>query len=149
MHSFTDFWCFQLGSLSRKIARLYNNRFDELGITLGQSFVLFYLLEQDGSGVKDIASAVQLDSPSVTGLVDRLLKEDMVLRKEDPDDRRGVQIFITPKGRKVATAASRIAIDFNNHLKGSLSMTAESFERSLDILSHTIDSFGKDSGSSA
>ncbi|MGE5423426.1 MAG: MarR family winged helix-turn-helix transcriptional regulator [Ignavibacteriales bacterium] len=142
MNSFTDFWCFQLGSLTRKIARMYNSRFNELGITLGQSFVLFYLMEQDGKGVKDIASAVQLDSPSVTGLVDRLLKEGLVIRKEDPEDRRSVQVFITPQGREIAAAAGMIAIEFNNHLKQSLLMNAEAFERSLSTLNHSIDSFG-------
>ncbi|MGE5396551.1 MAG: MarR family winged helix-turn-helix transcriptional regulator [Chitinophagales bacterium] len=127
--------------MSRKIARLYNNRFNELGITLGQSFVLFYLMEQDGRGVKDIASAVQLDSPSVTGLADRLVKEGLVVRKEDPEDRRSLQVFITPKGREIAKAAGLIAIDFNNHLKKSLLMNAESFEEDLENLSHSVDTF--------
>lgn len=142
MNSFTDFWCFQLGSLTRKIARMYNNRFNELGITLGQSFVLFYLMEQDGKGVKDIASAVQLDSPSVTGLVDRLVKQGLVIRKEDPEDRRSVQVFITPEGRDIAAAAGVIATDFNNHLKQSLMNNAEAFENSLPILNCSVDSFG-------
>lgn len=142
MNSFTDYWCFQLGSLTRKIARMYNNRFNELGITLGQSFVLLYLMEQDGKGVKDIAAAVQLDSPSVTGLVDRLIKEGLVIRKEDPEDRRSVQIFITQQGREVAAAAGQIAIVFNDHLKQSLKKDAEAFQRSLSALNFSVDSFG-------
>jgi DNA-binding MarR family transcriptional regulator len=138
---FDQFWCFQLNTLSRKIARMYNDRFSPLGITLGQSLVLFYLLEEDGSQVKDIASAVKLDSPSITGLIDRLIKEELVIRKEDPDSRRSVNIFLTPKGREAAAAAIQIAFDFNYHLKQCLMEDAAAFDSDLTTLDSGIDSF--------
>lgn len=116
MEQFSDFLCFRLGALSRRIARYYNNRFTDLGITIGQSFVLFYLLQRDGSNVKDIAAAVQLDSPAVTGLVDRLIKQGLVNRQDDPEDRRSVQIYLTEHGRQVSQAAHKIAREFNLYL---------------------------------
>lgn len=142
MQSNTNFLCFQLATLSRKISRIYNNYYSDLGITVGQAFVLFYLLEEDGSQVKEIASAVQLDSPSITGLIDRLIKEGLVIRKEDPNDRRSMNVFLTSKGREVAAAASQIAIDFNNHLKQSLLKNAESFEANLATLDSSVSTFG-------
>ncbi|MGE5381372.1 MAG: MarR family winged helix-turn-helix transcriptional regulator [Methylocystaceae bacterium] len=116
MNQFSNFVCFRLGTLSRRIARYYNNRFAELGITLGQSFVLFSLLEHDGSNVKEIANAVQLDSPAVTGLVDRLIKEGLVERREDPGDRRSIQVYLTGNGRQIANKAMVIAQEFNLHM---------------------------------
>lgn len=116
MEQFSDFLCFRLGALSRRIARYYNNRFTDLGITIGQSFVLFYLLQRDGSNVKDIAAAVQLDSPAVTGLVDRLIKQGLVNRQDDPEDRRSVQIYLTEHGRQVSQEAQKIAREFNLYL---------------------------------
>ena len=113
---FTDLTCFRLGAITRRISRYYNSRFAELGITLGQSFVLYSLLERDGSSIKDIAIAVQLDSPAVTGLVDRLVKEDLVIRSEDPDDRRSIQVFLTDRGRQVANESLAITREFNQYL---------------------------------
>lgn len=117
MDKVTDFYCFRIGALSRRISRYYNNRYAYLGITIGQSFVLAQLLEKDGRSVKDIALALQLDSPAVTGLVDRLVKQDLVVRKEDPRDRRSIQIFLTPEGRRTAEEAVSIASEFNPHLR--------------------------------
>jgi len=113
MDSFTNYLCFRLGALTRRIQRDYNNKFAELNITLGQSFVLFRLLEADGSSVKDIAAAVQLDPPAITGLVDRLVKEGMVERRVDPDDRRTTNIYLTDLGRDTAQKAGIIAYEFN------------------------------------
>ncbi|MGE5405747.1 MAG: MarR family winged helix-turn-helix transcriptional regulator [Candidatus Saccharibacteria bacterium] len=138
MNSWTDLLCFRMGSLQRRIMRYYNNRFSEFGITVGQSFVLFHLMEHDGCSVKDIANAVQLDSPAVTGLVDRMLKEGLVVRKEDPDDRRSVQVFITPKGREIAVEAGKIAIEFNKHLNESLAGDAVKFDYSLAVIEHEL-----------
>ncbi|MGE5416534.1 MAG: MarR family winged helix-turn-helix transcriptional regulator [Acidobacteriota bacterium] len=138
MASFADLLCFRMGTLQRRIIRYYNNRFSEFGITLVQSFVLFHLVEHDGSSVKDIANAVQLDSPAITGLIDRMLKEGLVVRKEDPGDRRSVQVFITHKGRDVAVEAGKIAIEFNKHLNESLAGDAERFDHSLAVIEHEL-----------
>src|SRR5665647_400536 len=117
MNSFADFLCFRLGALTRRIQRYYNNRFTELNITLGQSFVLFHLLEADGNSVKNIAAAVQLDPPAITGLVDRLAKEGFVERQADRDDRRTTKIYLTDRGREVAAQAGLIATEFNEAMQ--------------------------------
>lgn len=139
MNSFTDYLCFRLGALTRRIQRDYNNKFAELNITLGQSFVLFHLLENDGSSVKDIAAAVQLDPPAITGLVDRLIKEDLVERRVDPDDRRTTNIFLTVLGRETAQKAGVIASDFNETMKQALpGGEMESFQDALTALENMI-----------
>lgn len=121
MDQFSDFLCFRLGSLTRRITRYYNNRFAGLGITLGQSFVLFSLLQKDGSSVKDIAAAVQLDSPAVTGLVDRLVKEGLVVRQEYAEDRRSIQVLLTDQGLRTAEEALAVAREFNKYLSEHMS----------------------------
>jgi len=139
MNSFTDYLCFRMGALTRRIQRDYNNKFAELNITLGQSFVLFRLLENDGSNVKDIAAAVQLDPPAITGLVDRLAKEGMVERKVDPDDRRTTNIFLTALGRETAQKAGVIAVEFNEAMKQALpGGDLEGFQDALTALENMI-----------
>lgn len=139
MNSFTDFLCFRLGALTRRIQRYYNNRFAELNITLGQSFVLFHLLEADGSSVKDIASTVQLDPPAITGLVDRLAKEGLVERQTDPNDRRTTQIYLTNQGREVAAQAELIATEFNQTMQKIVaSDDSAAFERALSSLEEEV-----------
>jgi len=135
MKTISHFLCFRLGALTRKIYRHYNTLFSDYGITVTQSFVLFDLLLHKSSNVKDIASRVQLDSPAITGLVDRLVKENLVERREDPSDRRGLLIGLTEKGQKLAEKLSPIAEDFNNTMQGVLTPEdVGAFNRSLEHL---------------
>lgn len=117
MYNFTEAWCFRLAALSRKISRSYNAECSKYGITATQSFVILDLLDHDGSSVKDIAYRIQLDSPAVTGVIDRLYKENLVQRIEDPSDRRSLQIFLTPKGSKLAEELVPMSEEFNRNIK--------------------------------
>lgn len=135
MKTISRFLCFRLGALTRRIYRHYNTLFLEYGVTVTQSFILFDLLLHESSNVKDIAFRVQLDSPAITGLVDRLAKESLVERKEDPSDRRGLLISLTAKGKKLAEKLEPIAKEFNKKMKKVLiPEDIEVFERSLDRL---------------
>ena len=57
-----------------------------------------------------------IDSSSMTVLVDKLERDDLVERHLDSQDRRAIRVFITEKGKKVAESVSQIGIDFNAEL---------------------------------
>lgn len=132
---FSSFFCFRLGAISRKMTRYYNSKLAAYGITIVQSWVLFYLSANSGSSLKDIAAALQLDSPVVTGLIDRLVKEDLVSREEDPEDRRSLRICITPRGLEVVQEITPIVIEYNQHIRSIVTdENADVFERALVTL---------------
>lgn len=140
MLDFTTFWCFRLNALSRKISRIYNNRCFEHGVTAAQSFVIFDVMDHPGTSVKDIAMRIQLDSPAITGLIDRLVKEDLVERKEDPEDRRSLKIYLTDKGQEVAhNDLAPMALEFNKYIRQLLEpQTAQTFQHSLDLIDQQL-----------
>lgn len=100
--SYQELLCFRLNAIARRIARAHNKACAEAGITGGQSFVLFDLLDHEGDNITEIANRLQLDSPAVGGYIDRLIKLDLVVRVEDPNDRRLYRIHFTNKGRQLA-----------------------------------------------
>ncbi len=55
--------------------------------------------------VNELAEALNLSFSSVSGLVDRLVKLDMVDRERSTKDRRIVLLSLTAKGRKATKAA--------------------------------------------
>jgi len=111
------FYCFRIGAVTRRIWRYVNNEYGRYGITVGQTFILFDLLGHDGSAVKDIAERVQVDSPAVTGFVDRLIREGLVERVVDRDDRRVMKIYLTPKGRELAMTLLPVAQNLNKKIE--------------------------------
>ena len=59
--------------------------------------------------IKELASFLQLDKSSVTGLVDRAEERGLVQRTAAPRDRRSVHVVITAGGRELL---DRAAADF-------------------------------------
>ncbi len=140
MLEFTKFWCFRLNAISRKVSRLWNARCSQYGVTAAQSFVIFDVRDHEGTSVKDIGIRIELDSSAITGLIDRLEKEDLVERKDDPNDRRGTKIFLTDKGRDLAE--SKLvpeAVEFNKYIRGMVEPEiAGIFQHSLNLLDKEI-----------
>jgi MarR family transcriptional regulator, organic hydroperoxide resistance regulator len=90
--------CFLLDVATRRITKFYNRRLRRFGITYNHLFILSCLWEQEGVHVKDLATQLCLDSSSLTGHLDRLERVALVVRQDDPDDRRAVRVFLTEKG---------------------------------------------------
>jgi len=136
---FAELYCFRLGAIARKMARQYNNKLGAYGITIVQSWVLLHLNGREGGSIKHIAAAIQLDSPVVTGVVDRLVKEGLVIREEDSHDRRSVKISITARGSEIVAEISPALAEYNRRIK-SIVQDDElpAFERALAALEEEL-----------
>lgn len=132
----SDFLCFRLAALSRKMNRFYSSKLGEYGVTIQQTWVLFQLFDrQEGCSQKEIAAAIQLDSPVVTGLINRLIKLGLVVRKQDPSDRRSIRICITTTGSKLIEEAYPIAVEYNQYIRSIiLAEDLAAFDRTLSNL---------------
>ncbi len=132
-------YCFRIGAVTRRIWRYVNSEYGKYGITVGQTFILFDLLDNDGSAVKDIAERVQVDSPAVTGFVDRLIREELVERVVDRDDRRVMKIHLTPKGRELAITVLPVAQNLNKKIEELVGREeTATLLRILDIIENTV-----------
>lgn len=56
----------------------------------------------------DLCRQCSLSSGAMTSRLDRLEEEDLIRRLPDPEDRRGVQVELTDKGRKVWDSALEV-----------------------------------------
>jgi DNA-binding MarR family transcriptional regulator len=73
----------------------------ELELSLSQ-LKLLMLLERDGEQtLKDLAEHVVLSLPAASRAVDGLHKRDLVVRREDDEDRRHKRIAIAPAGSAI------------------------------------------------
>lgn len=52
--------------------------------------------------------------PTITGILDRLQREDLILRKEDKNDKRKKILVLTEKGRKINAELTDIAQEFRD-----------------------------------
>ena len=76
-----------------------------LGMGLSDFGVLEALLHKGPLAVHELGAKVLLTSGSITTAIDRLERKGLVVRGNDPQDRRARIIRLTPTGRKTIRSA--------------------------------------------
>jgi len=115
--------CFPLYAASRLIIRQYQPYLDELGITYPQYLVLLVLWEKDAISVNDIGKKLILNTNTVTPLLKRMEKQELVHRERSKEDERKVVIKLTTKGKNMQEIASKIPLELGEGLTcGNLEM---------------------------
>lgn len=73
----------------------------QFGMTLARFDYLAQLHRHPaGLRMNALSRFLMVTGGNVTGLTDELVKEGLVSRDDDPDDRRSYRVALTPKGRK-------------------------------------------------
>jgi len=85
----------------------------ELNITPVQAMVLGFLNEEDGITASELGKRTELDSATMTGIVDRLEAAGLVERRGHPADRRSIEIHLTKRGRTLADGVVRRIVEAN------------------------------------
>lgn len=98
--------------LLAKSHRLHHKRsftdLAKIGITHGQPRILHYLSDHDGCIQRDIAANFDLEPATITDILALMEKAGLVKRKNDPDDRRVLRVFLTKKGASIHTEVEAI-----------------------------------------
>ncbi|MGA7668779.1 MAG: MarR family transcriptional regulator [Nitrolancea sp.] len=84
-------------------------------LTLQQLRVMHILYCDGPTRVSTLAQRLKVSTPTVTGILDRLVNRGMTSRDDDPSDRRVVLNLLTPDGVKVIEHLHPVKID---HLNG-------------------------------
>lgn len=94
----------------------------EAKLTMNQWLILKIIYLQRADNPSTVAKAIDADPTTITRHLDSLVKRELIERKHGEDDRRKIQLTITPKGtavsKKIYQAYTGILQDFENYLKG-------------------------------
>jgi len=90
-----------LPQLARGMARHENNYLTKGVITPPQVWVLRQLTRQPECSMRELAEFMKMGLSSVTGMVDRLVRQGLASRRRTEQDRRVVFVDITAKGRRI------------------------------------------------
>jgi DNA-binding MarR family transcriptional regulator len=73
----------------------------EKGLSMSQIGALFRIFRGGRSSVSDIGDNLGVTSAAASQMLERLVQQGLILREEDPDDRRVRQVVLTDKGRQI------------------------------------------------
>ena len=100
--------CFRLYTAARLTMGAYHPYLDPLGITYPQYLVMLVLWEQDKQTVMDISHRLQLDTNTVTPLLQRMEKAGLIKRTKGKEDARQRIVTLTDKGLAMQEQAKHI-----------------------------------------
>ncbi|MEU1088260.1 MarR family winged helix-turn-helix transcriptional regulator [Streptomyces sp. NPDC005576] len=105
-----DQLCFALYAASRAVTARYRPLLDALGLTYPQYLVMLALWERDGMSVRDLGSALQLESSTLSPLLKRLEAAGLIRRERRPDDERSVAVHLTEAGTDLRKKATGVPV---------------------------------------
>ncbi|SHI65540.1 DNA-binding transcriptional regulator, MarR family [Clostridium cavendishii DSM 21758] len=124
--------------------RTMHGMLDKIGIYPGQPPVLFSLYFKDGQSQKELADKIKVKPATITVMLSRMEKAELVTRKPDKDDQRVSRVFITDKGRETCEKVKEITkeaqeICFKNFTQEELIIIRRLFMQMKDNLLEVVD----------
>jgi MarR family transcriptional regulator, organic hydroperoxide resistance regulator len=105
----------------------------QLSLTVPQLKSLFFIARHGKVNLSGLASGLKVSPANVTGIVDRLIDQEMLTRTSDPDDRRVLWLQVTPQGEALVAnlregRASEMHRILDSLTSAELSILARGFE---------------------
>ncbi len=92
--------------------RRFAQQLSEFGLTVPQLFVLRSIWRREQQPTMSaLADETLQRCATITGIVGRLVRMDLVKRQRDKDDRRRVLVELTPRGRELVDKVRRFRAD--------------------------------------
>ena len=111
----------------------------DVDITTEQWVLLQSLYNDDGISQNDLASGSFKNAPTVSRIIDLLVKKGLVERKRFDNDRRRYRIFLTKKGKETYERALPAVLELRR--KGWQGLSDHDFEHLIRILDQVFVNF--------
>lgn len=100
--------CFPIYSVSRLITKAYKPYLEKMGLTYPQYLVLLVLWEHGKLSVNQIGEKLLLNTNTLSPLIKRMEKMDLLKRARSKKDERSVLVGLTEKGLSYKADATPI-----------------------------------------
>jgi len=132
--------CYKLSRVMRKVQRYYEAGLVNFEITPVQFYVLSNLLGNDGVKFKDLAKSIGIDGSTLTGILDRMERGGFVERRDDPEDRRSLLVFLTEKSKEIGPDMINLAAKLDYDIRKQFDEADfATFVKVLDQLGETME----------
>ena len=88
---------------------------------MSQISALFHIRRESGCGVTDLGDHLGITSAAASQMLERLVQQGLILRSEDPLDRRVKQLFLTEDGQKIIQESIHARQGWLDNLTATLS----------------------------
>ena len=109
----------------------------EHGYSVQQLMTMYFIHRKGPCGVTDLGDHMGVTSAAASQLLERLVQQGLVLRTEDPNDRRGKLVALTEQGEQILDESMLARSRWLGELEAKLS--AEEYTQAIHALNMLID----------
>ena len=112
---------FNINALARRINRIWNQAFQEIGLSPPHAYLLRLVLAKPGISQKEIAQDLKLEKSTITRFVNVLEGQGLIARKKIAmNDGRESNVFPTQKAEKIMDALNEKGRYLHHEIEKSL-----------------------------
>jgi DNA-binding MarR family transcriptional regulator len=99
------------------VARMYNEEASKFEGSMAIGFALLSIDKEDGTPSTAISNRMGMEPTSLTRTLKTLEEKGLIIRRKNPDDGRGVLIYLTDLGKEKRELSKTTVLKFNETIK--------------------------------
>jgi len=111
---------FLLAKAYQRIFACFRDLLAPHGITPQQFALMAFLWQQDRLSQVELSEKTDVDRTTLSGLIDRLVKQGLVVRQSHPADRRAFLVALTKTGRELEGVLTPLATNLRRQISSGL-----------------------------
>lgn len=103
------------------VSRMYNEEAAKYDATMATGFALLSIDKEDGTPSTALGPRMGMEATSLTRTLKTMEEKGLIFRKKNPDDGRGVLLYLTPFGKEKRELSKNTVLKFNETVKHHVS----------------------------
>lgn len=103
------------------VNKMYNEEAAKFGTTMATGFTLLSIDQEEGTPSTSLGPIMGMEATSLSRILKRMEDMDLITRRPNPNDGRGVLIHLTANGKQKRQDVKEKVIIFNNTIKEHIS----------------------------
>jgi DNA-binding MarR family transcriptional regulator len=113
------------------VSRMYNEEATKYGATMATGFTLLSIDKEGGTPSTALGPKMGMEPTSLTRTLKNMEEKGLIYKKTNPEDGRGVLIFLTEFGKEKRELSKNTVLKFNDEVKNNVS--AEQLQDFIEV----------------
>ena len=113
------------------VSRMYNDEASNYGATMATGFTLLSIDKEGGTPSTTLGPKMGMEATSLTRTLKSMEEKGLIYRKPNPEDGRGVLIYLTEFGKEKRELSKNTVLKFNEIVKQNVS--AEKLQDFMEV----------------
>jgi len=113
------------------VSRMYNEEAQKYGATMATGFALLSIDKENGTPSTALGPKMGMEATSLTRTLKSMEEKGLIVRKKNPEDGRGVLIYLTDFGKEKRQLSKNNVLKFNDTVRQHV--TEEQFRHFMEV----------------